>query len=144
MSSRHRRQTAPSFIPGTLWSRWLGPKAPWRFLLVPRRQRLLMQLWKQRPSQRHPTWIRGSQVEHPIRRRRLRWRGWGNCITAAVGLLFPSQHSWASYDAQSLGQLGQKPGVLPELIAQGKISSADVSCTNLLLNKIAFCPSLVP
>lgn len=59
-------------------------------------------------------------------------------MTSAMGLPFPSQHPQASCNAKGTGQLDQNPGVLLGLIPLGKISPANMSCTNLILIKNSF------
>lgn len=135
VSSRHRRQAAPSFIPGTLQLLWLGPEAS-QPLGLPAGATKMM-------ASDAAAGVKGfgcgrdtllglnaCRVIPPSGGEG--WRGWGNCIAAAMGLQCPSQHPQAGRDAKGSGQLDQNLGVLLGLIALGKISPANMSCTNLM------------
>lgn len=146
VSSRHRRQAVPSFIADVLLLQQLGPKASRPPALPTGATKTaaskvaagakLFQAYCLRDTPLGFARLNARRVSHPHPE--------GKAAMEGMGLPSPAQHAQAGRDAKSMGQLHQNLGVLLGLIPLGKIAPANMSCTNLMLIKIGFSPSLVP
>lgn len=106
VSSRHRRQAAPSFIPGTLQLLWLGPEASQPLGLPAGATKMMASdaaagVKGFGCGRDTPLGLNACRVIPPSGGEG--WRGWGNCIAAAHGAAVPITASSGWQGCKGLG-----------------------------------------